>query len=167
MQMRAVGGLSGGLAGDGGGVIQRLPRHSALLVRTDLPPRWGLSGFRFYPRLAPWAEFFRRLAAGRFCCGLAARLKSCPSRSWRFPNPQRDGAVESHPSQSARDPLIPLRRALGYGSCRPYGTRFHFLRLTQDLRPGLLSAAPPGLRCSRRRLRFPVEVRISSGSWHD
>ena len=31
-----------------------------------------------------------------------ARLKSCPSRSWRFPNPQRDGVVESHSSQSAR-----------------------------------------------------------------
>jgi hypothetical protein len=29
--------------------------------------------------------------------------------------------------------------------CRPSGTRFHFLGLTQDLRPGLLSAAPPGL----------------------
>jgi hypothetical protein len=31
-----------------------------------------------------------------------ARLKSHPSRSWRFPNRQRDGAVESHSSQSAR-----------------------------------------------------------------
>jgi hypothetical protein len=34
--------------------------------------------------------------------GLAARLKSCPSRAWCFSNPQRDGVVESHPSQSAR-----------------------------------------------------------------
>jgi hypothetical protein len=29
--------------------------------------------------------------------------------------------------------------------CRPYGTRFHFLGLTQGLRPGLSSAAPSGL----------------------
>jgi hypothetical protein len=29
--------------------------------------------------------------------------------------------------------------------CRPYGTRFYFFGATQDLRPGLLSAAPPGL----------------------
>jgi hypothetical protein len=36
-------------------------------------------------------------------------------------------------------------RLWGGGFCRPYGTRFHFLRLTQDLRPGLSSAAPPGL----------------------
>jgi hypothetical protein len=92
--------------------------------------------------------------------GISARLKSCPSRSWRFPNPQRDGVVESHPSQSARDPLTPLRRALGYGSCRPYGTRFHFLRLTQDLRPGLLSAAPPGLTC--RGVGFASQLRFGS-----
>jgi hypothetical protein len=35
--------------------------------------------------------------------GLVARLKSCSSRSWRFPNPRRDGAVESHVSQKTRD----------------------------------------------------------------
>jgi hypothetical protein len=29
--------------------------------------------------------------------------------------------------------------------CRPYGTRFHFSRLTQGFRPGLLYAAPTGL----------------------
>jgi hypothetical protein len=40
--------------------------------------------------------------------GLTARLKSCPSRAWRFPNPQRDGVVESHPSQSARRMGQPL-----------------------------------------------------------
>jgi hypothetical protein len=68
--------------------------------------------------------------------------------------------VESHPSQSARDPLTRLRRALGYGSCRPYGTRFHFLRLTQDLRPGLLSAAPPGLTC--RGVGFASQLRFGS-----
>jgi hypothetical protein len=32
-----------------------------------------------------------------------ARLKSCPSRSRRFPNPQRDGVVESRVSQKTRD----------------------------------------------------------------
>jgi hypothetical protein len=39
---------------------------------------------------------------------LVARLKSWPSRAWRFPNPQRDGAVESHSSQSARRTGHPL-----------------------------------------------------------
>jgi hypothetical protein len=39
-----------------------------------------------------------------------ARLTSCPSRAWRFPNPQRDGVVESHVSQNTRDMGHPLRR---------------------------------------------------------
>ena len=34
---------------------------------------------------------------------LAARLKSCPCRSWRSPNLQRNEAVESHVSQRTRD----------------------------------------------------------------
>src|ERR1700733_5612003 len=33
--------------------------------------------------------------------------------------------------------------------CRPYGTWFLFRELTPDLRPGLLYAAPPGLRTER------------------
>ena len=44
-----------------------------------------------YPRLAPWAAFFRRFAACSISWGLVARLKSCPSRSWRSQIPRGMG----------------------------------------------------------------------------
>jgi hypothetical protein len=68
MQMRALGGLSGGLAGDGGGVIQRLPRHSALLVRTDLSPDGACLVFAFTHGLRRGLNSYAasRLKADRF-----------------------------------------------------------------------------------------------------
>ena len=48
------------------------------------------------------ADDLSPLGMTRFLWGLAVRLTSCPSRSWRLPNPQRDGVVEFHPSASLR-----------------------------------------------------------------
>ena|SRR5208282_1073376 len=99
-------------AGYGAPTFALLAANSGFL--TGLSARFGMT--RFYgggiqnvPRGVKLAAFLVSVDAGlegllhpRFL-GLAARLKSCPSRAWRFPNLQRDGVVESHVSQRTRD----------------------------------------------------------------
>src|SRR2546426_907346 len=41
-----------------------VPQGLKSKFRTILSPRWGSLPFHFYPRLTPWAAFFRRFAAG-------------------------------------------------------------------------------------------------------
>ena len=70
--------------------------------------------------------------------GLAARLKSCHSRSLRFPSPRIDGGVESHVSQRTRD--------IALAGLKPGSFREGFTRR--------LSAALP--RCCTRRFLLRV-----------
>jgi len=84
---------------------------------------------------------------------LVARLKSWPSRAWRLPNPQRDGVVESHPSQSARrmgQPwfgVVPACNRFWFSSA-PSGLVIVPCFFTHGLRRGLHSFAGSRLESS-------------------
>src|SRR5208283_2513419 len=119
-------------AGYGAPTFALLAANSGFL--TGLSARFGMT--RFYgggiqnvPRGVKLAAFLVSVDAGlegllhpRFL-GLAARLKSCPSRAWRFPNLQRDGVVESHVSQRTRDMGHPVCGGAGLPQVffRPFG----------------------------------------------
>jgi hypothetical protein len=85
--------------------------------------------------------------------GLAARLKSWPSRSWRISNPERDGAVESRSSQSARrmgQPwfgVVPACNRFWFSSA-PSGLVIVPCFFTHGLRRGLHSFAGSRLESS-------------------
>ena len=51
-------------------------------VIAALSPRWGCSFYTFFPRLAPWAAFFRRFAANTTSLADFSRALS----SFRLPN---------------------------------------------------------------------------------
>ncbi len=104
-----------------------------------------------------------RYPSARFACsGQAQELKSWPSRSLRFPNPQRDGVSNPVARKGTRDPSIRFR-----GGCEapvravPCGTRFHWLGLAARLKScpdtnlsgidrSAGSAAPPKISDWRR-----------------
>ena len=77
--------------------------HSSASLRAGFFAKRAKHGAPSFMLVSAYSRFLTGLSA-RFgmtkFSWLAARLKSSPSGAWRFPNPQRDGVVESHSSAS-------------------------------------------------------------------